>query len=98
MVSMILLSSTRNQQNIMFHETLSEAVYAAKAELLARKAVIAPNAPCRFSPCHGGMAYGQTLSENYPLESYKGKATKKYGHITICRMDTGRYEQNNYIL
>jgi len=80
----------------MFHETLAAAVETAKNEILSHKGIIVSGSSCPFQS--GGMVYGEVKSADYELESYKGKKTKKYAHITITRFETGRYEQVNYIL
>ena len=46
-----------------------------------------------FPPVH----YGQTVSKSFPLKSLKGKSTKKYAHLSIYRLETGRYELTSYI-
>ena len=50
------------------------------------------------SAFNGGVAYGQTVSRSFELASLKGKATKKCAHVTIYRMESGRYEKVAYIL
>lgn len=47
---------------------------------------------------NGGVSYGQTVSRSFELASLKGKKTKKWAHITLYRMESGRYELTNYIL
>lgn len=42
--------------------------------------------------------YQTTMVGHYPLASFKGRGTKKYAHMTIYRMESGRYELVNYIL
>ncbi len=83
-----------------YAETLSESLDNAFAELKDRGAVIAVDIEqhAREMFGDGGIRYNETRSANIPLVSYKGKATKKAGHITIYRMESGRYEQTNYIL
>ena len=49
---------------------------------------------CFFPPVN----YNQTFSKSYPLKALNGKATKKYAHIVIYRMETGTYELTSYIL
>jgi alanine-alpha-ketoisovalerate/valine-pyruvate aminotransferase len=77
-----------------YQKSLSDAIEAAKNELKMKGAVLAENEGVIFSP----IGYGVTLSRDYKLESFKGKQTKKWGHIVIYRMDSGNYEQTNYIL
>jgi hypothetical protein len=47
---------------------------------------------------YGGVPYGTSKNVNIELASYKGKPTKKYAHLTIWRLDSGRYEWNLYVL
>ena len=42
--------------------------------------------------------YQTSMEGHYPLASFKGRGTKKYAHMTIYRMESGRYELVNYIL
>lgn len=83
-----------------WHETQSQAVDLAVSELKARGAGIAPDIEqdMREGFGNGGQRYGETKIANIPLVTYKGKPTKKFGHITIYRAESGRYEQVNYIL
>ncbi|MEI7985557.1 MAG: hypothetical protein WCI55_08005 [Armatimonadota bacterium] len=46
----------------------------------------------------GGVAYGEVKEGHFPLLSLKGKATKKYLHVIITRLETGTYEVVSYIL
>lgn len=48
--------------------------------------------------CSGGIEYDTDRSVNVELASFRGRATRKYGHITIYRLETGRYEWNFYVL
>ena len=82
----------------MFHETLSAALETAFQNIAARHAIIAPADMENNHFTFGGMVYGETKSQSFPLESYKGKATRKYAHVTIWRHETGRYEENTYVL
>lgn len=88
----------------MLHETLSLALSAGLASLTASRAVFdeeEASRPFQFDgipypqPGADGLPY---KSSNFPLSEYKGKATKKYGHVTIWRHESGRYEVNSYVL
>jgi hypothetical protein len=83
-----------------WHETQSQAVEAAIAELKAAGAVLLPDIEqdMREGFANGGQRYNETKMANVPLASHKGKSTKKYGHVTIYRAESGRYEQTTYIL
>lgn len=83
----------------MFHETLSQALNEAIAELTSRGCVFTDEQLHLRDPfVHGGMAYGDTKRAYGELATLKGKKTFKYAHVTIYRAETGRYEQTNYIL
>lgn len=85
----------------IYHETLSAALDEAAKTVENRNATLGnPNtreaigAPFQF----GGIPYGQTKSENYFVADLNGKKTKKYFHVSIYRMDSGRYELTCYFL
>lgn len=47
---------------------------------------------------YGGVSYGQTVSRSFELATFKGKSTKKWAHVTLYRMESGRYELVSYML
>lgn len=83
-----------------YAETLSQSLDRAFLELRDRGAAISADMEqqAREGFAFDGVKYGETKMANFPLDSYKGKPTKKGGHISIYRMESGRYEQTNYIL
>jgi hypothetical protein len=46
----------------------------------------------------GHLPYGATRSFHFELLTIRGKQTKKFFHVTIYRLDSGRYELTTYIL
>lgn len=46
----------------------------------------------------GGIYRGETKSFHFELERYKGKPTGKFLHVSIYRLESGRYELNCYYL
>ena len=44
------------------------------------------------------LNYEQTRTGDFALELLKGRPTKKFFHISIYRLDSGRYELTTYIL
>lgn len=46
----------------------------------------------------GGVNYGETVSANFEIDTLKGKSTRKYFHVSIYRMENGKYEVTSYIL
>lgn len=83
-----------------WHDTLGQALDAAFAELKEGGAVISTENEtlAREAFAFGGMKYNETRISNVPLDSLKGKPTKKFGHATIYRAESGRYEVTTYVL
>jgi hypothetical protein len=81
-----------------FHETLGAAVSAAFDYLESRRAefdlALRLDNPFTF----GGVPYGTNKDAHFELTSFKGKPTRKFGHINVWRSETGRYEVNAYVL
>lgn len=95
------LSNLQNMKDSLpaFHSTLSSAINAVNAHLLTRKIVIAENEKNWTDVfCFGGLAYGENKEAHFPIASLKEKPTRKFGHVTIWRNESGRYEVNFYIL
>lgn len=44
------------------------------------------------------IPYGESLNWYFAIETLKGKPTRKFFHVNIYRLDSGRYELNTYIL
>ena len=81
----------------LFHETLSAAVEAAHVYFAAIGAVLASDT-IREAFMFGGIPYGQTKEGHGEISTLRGKSTKKFAHVTIYRMDSGRYELTCYVL
>jgi hypothetical protein len=45
----------------------------------------------------GGVAYGTTLSDTFPIKTIKGKNTRKVMVFTVYRLESGNYELNCYV-
>jgi len=67
----------------IYHDTLEKAIRAATNELKAKGAELTNFEFLAHIP------YGQTAKADFPLASFKGKPTRKFGHISIYRMDSG---------
>lgn len=87
----------------MFHETLTAAVAAAIVDITPEAGFNMDEAVRPFET--GGIPYPQKgadklpcVCSDFPLLTYKGRPTKKHGHIQIWRHDSGRYESNSYVL
>jgi hypothetical protein len=81
----------------IYHETLSLALQAAEAHAVCSRAMIDRDA-LREEFATGGIPYGTTRNADLPIQFYKGKPTRKGFHVSIYRMDSGRYELTCYIL
>jgi len=92
--------------NSPFYETLSETLNAVEEFIEKNRIVVDPSEHqpneadkygIREPYMYGGIGYEQHKDAHYKLLQYKGKPTKKYLHISIYRMPTGRYELTNYV-
>lgn len=80
----------------MNQETLCAAINQAEKELAESRSIPSENWQEKYQ--YGGIPYGTRKEVHFPLESYKGKPTKKYGHVVIERLSQGTYETVVYIL
>ncbi len=81
-----------------YHETLGKAVQHVIDTLNSNEIVLAEperiSEPFQFD----GIPYAGTKESHAEIATIKGKNTKKYAHVSIYRMDSGRYELTLYIL
>jgi hypothetical protein len=81
-----------------YFPTLGQALEAFATKVENGKGVFADRDSV-FSSCDGmGVPYGQTVSRDFALASLKGKATKKFAHFSLYRMESGTYELTSYVL
>lgn len=97
----------KEELNTPFYDTLDQALNAVEEYIIKNSIQVAPtehpsNEADQFGIrepfLFGGIPYGQSKKSDYKLVSYKGRPTRKYLHVNITRMDTGRYELTNYVL
>lgn len=88
-------TETRELTNNYF-ETFSAAIDAAAARAGACAVLSAPTE--LWSIVQEPLFYGQSRYVSCELDTYKGKPTRKYFHVTIARLDSGRYELTTYVL
>lgn len=82
---------------MIYHETLGQAIEQGHKNFENSGAVLVDHQEdTKF--VYGGLAYGETKEAHYEIATLKGKKTKKYAHMTIYRMESGRYELTTYIL
>ena len=94
LIAMKPTTSTTSPYSETLSETLQKFVSFVENESNATFEDDPQEMFCFFPPVN----YGQTFSKSYPLKSYKGKPTKKWAHMVIYRMESGKYELTNYIL
>lgn len=89
-----------------FYETLSHALESVEEFIDMNRIVVdsqehpsneADKYGIREPYMYGGINYEQKKDAHYKLLQYKGKPTRKYLHVSIYRMPTGRYEVTNYV-
>lgn len=80
-------------------QTLWEAVEEIQCELEERGVELSITAHEDLqAPYQNGMRYGEVVRSDVPVETIKGKRTRKYAHAVIERLDSGRYEPLVYVL
>jgi len=94
-----LFEYVSRMQNDIYFETLGEAVRSFVNETFAKGGTLTENEQENICLAfNGGVSYGQTVSRSFELMDYKGKKTKKYAHLSLYRMESGRYEKTSYVL
>lgn len=70
-------------------DRLDQAIDAAQKEVENSAIVLEDDL---WGPFGSGLKYGECRRGSYKIVTLKGKPTRKYFHVIITRMDTGRYE------
>ncbi len=76
--------------------TLSEALDGIEKHLEKEQIVL--DSDLREPFMYGGISYNTHREAHYPIQTIKGRKTKKYFHVTLTRMDSGTYEPVFYTL
>jgi hypothetical protein len=76
-----------------YFETQGQAIRHIEEALAARKYELTPTDNLRFEH----VSYETTVHYNFPLQRTDGKNTKRWLHIQMYRMPSGRYEANYYL-
>jgi hypothetical protein len=84
-------------QDIYF-ETLGKALDSFSDYLAKNRAVTLATQSDMAMAFNGGVSYEQTVSRSFEIATLKDKTTRRYAHITLYRMKSGKYELTNYIL
>ena len=82
----------------MTFETLGQAVDQAKTEFADYKAVLVEPERLEETYAFGGIPYNTNKKFDSELVTLRGKNTRKWGHLVITRLDSGRYEVVCYCL
>jgi hypothetical protein len=82
----------------MYYETLSETLEAALGNLAKRKGELSDGVDFHEPFQYGGIPYGTYKSASFALSALRGKPTRKAFHVSIYRMESGRYELTDYVL
>ena len=79
--------------------TLTEAVESCIGYLIEQGVILTMEAREQVaSRFMGGCRYGERICCDVPIQSLRGKGTRKYAHIVVERLDSGRYEPIAYVL
>lgn len=86
-----------------YHESLTDTVFEIARRIGDSKAVLVKSGDLLETWVNeiydrGHVAYGTTHSFNFEIKTLKGKPTRKWFHVVIYRLDSGRYELTTYIL
>jgi len=80
-----------------YFETLGATVNEIVARLAVDNIVLEPAQETPMADL-SPVSYGCTLLRSYPIAVFKGKPTRKLFHVSICRLESGRYELTTYAL
>jgi len=82
-----------------YFETLSESAYAALRSTKARDVVLlSGDEEVLAAICSEPVNYHCHRNFDFAIVSLKSKPTRKYFHVVITRLDSGRYELVTYVL
>jgi hypothetical protein len=76
-----------------YFETQAAAIHCIEESIEKRKYQMVPTDSLRFEH----VSYETTVHYNIPLQRTDGKNTKRWLHIQMYRMPSGRYEANYYL-
>ncbi len=80
-------------QSDTYFETQQAALH--HADLMATSKGYSPQYPDHIWTEH--VSYGTTVKYHIPMLTRGGFSAKKYLHISLYRMDSGRYELTTYL-
>jgi hypothetical protein len=80
----------------IYFETFAQAIDGATRRADASRALLARPADV-WNLCQEPLNYGATRRESFELALLRDKPTRKFFHVVLYRMDSGRYELTTYI-
>lgn len=80
------------------HSQLAFALNEISLNLLKREIVLKDKDAIVSRFEFDGVPYGTTKEAHAEIETIKGKSTKKWFHVSIYRLESGRYELTIYVL
>jgi hypothetical protein len=83
--------------NETYFETFATAIDGAVASALDARVVLSKPTEL-WSLCQEPLHYNDTRRASFPVLSLRDKPTRKFFHVVICRLDSGRYELTTYVL
>jgi len=81
-----------------YHDRLDQALDEVNKFIETNKIVLAEPDSIQKAFQFGGVNYGETKDAHAQITSINLKPTKKYLHVTLYRIESGRYELTIYIL
>lgn len=83
--------------NCCYFETFAQAIDGA-IEQADRAGALLTHPAEVWDIAREPLNYGLYRTGNFQLELYRERPTKKYFHVVIYRLDSGRYELTTYVL
>ena len=81
-----------------FYETLGAVIDEIFGRAIDARAEFKDRNDEVLSALDNPVSYGQVRNYNFELGTIKGRPTRKWFHVVITRLDSGRYELVTYIL
>ena len=81
-----------------YFETLAATVDGAMHEADMARVLLAEPLEAREQMLAEPISYNQVRNFDFAIKLYKNCRTKKYFHVVITRLDSGRYELVTYVL
>lgn len=82
----------------IYHETLGGALDTAVQHAQHCGASLEESEKARLLGNVGPVNYGETRALHFPIDTLNERATRKFFHVLLYRMECGRYELTSYIL